>query len=106
MFRALARVSYRHRRRVVALWLLAFVGLSFVGAQLGGHYSQSLSLPGTESQRAADVLAARFPARAGGDGQIVFAARGGVRSAVVQSRMEQLFTDVAHVPEVVSVTSP
>nr|MDP9337219.1 MMPL family transporter [Actinomycetota bacterium] len=106
MFRALARVSYRNRRRVVGLWLLAFVGLGFLGAQLGGAYSQSFSLPGTESQRAADVLSARFPARAGDSGQIVFAARGGVRSATVQSRLQQLLTDVSRVPEVASVASP
>ncbi|MDQ1455420.1 MAG: putative drug exporter of the superfamily [Actinomycetota bacterium] len=106
MFQALARVSYRNRRRVVGLWLLAFVGLGFLGAQLGGAYSQSFSLPGTESQRAADVLTARFPARAGDSGQIVFAARGGVRSATVQSRVEQLLTDVSRVPEVASVASP
>jgi RND superfamily putative drug exporter len=106
MFQALARVSYRRRRRVVVLWLLALVGLSVLGAQLGSNYSQSLSLPGTESQRATDLLDARFPARSGDEGQIVFAARAGVRAATVQPRMEQLFTDVAHVPGVVSVTSP
>ncbi len=106
MFQALARVSYRNRRRVVLLWLLAFVGLGYLGAQVGGAYSQSLSLSGTESQRAADVLTARFPARAGDSGQIVFAARAGVRSATVQSRMEQLLTGVSRIPEVVNVASP
>jgi RND superfamily putative drug exporter len=106
MFQALARVSYRRRRRVVGVWLLLLVGLSFAGAQLGGAFSQSLSLPGTESQRATDVLSARFPARAGDEGQIVFAATSGVRSATVQSRMNALFADVARVPEVTGVASP
>jgi len=54
----------------------------------------------------ADVLTARFPARAGDSGQIVFAARGGVRSATVQSRVQQLLTDVSRVPEVASIASP
>ncbi|MBV8949433.1 MAG: MMPL family transporter, partial [Actinobacteria bacterium] len=53
----------------------------------------TFSLPGTESQRAFDLLKAKFPARSGDTAQIVFAARGpgGVRAPGVQARMESAF---------------
>jgi RND superfamily putative drug exporter len=52
----LARWSLRHRRLVLVLWLLAAV-LATLGSRLiGPHYSDDLTLPGTGSAAAADLL--------------------------------------------------
>ena len=83
MLQRLAHVCYRYRRRVVVLWLAALVGVNVIGSQVGSNYSQSFSLPGTESQRAIDLLQARFPAKAGDSGQIVFSTAAGVRDLTV-----------------------
>jgi RND superfamily putative drug exporter len=106
MLQRVTRVFYRRRWRVLAVWLVGLVVVAAVGSGVGGSYSQSLSLPGTESQRATDLLQARFPARAGDEGQIVFSAPGGVRDSAVVARMDGLFGAVAHVSGVSGVVSP
>ena len=106
MLQRLAAWCYRRRRRVTLLWLAGLVGVGVLAGATGNSFAQSFSLPGTESQRAADLLRERFPARAGDEGQIVFSARPGVRDPAVQARMETVFGDVAKVPGVSSVGSP
>jgi RND superfamily putative drug exporter len=102
MLQRLAAWCYRRRRRVVVLWIVALIAVSAVGSSVGSTFSQGFSLSGTESQQAADLLASRFPARAGDEGQIVFTPAG----AAVQGRMEALFAEVAKVPGVTAVVSP
>ncbi len=111
MLQRLAAWCYRRRRRVVVLWIVALIAVSAVGSSVGSTFSQGFSLSRTESQRAADLLASRFPARAGDEGQIVFAPAGpakgaGVADPAVQARMEALFVEVAKVPGVTAVVSP
>ena len=106
MLQRLAAWCYRRRRRVVVLWVVALIAVSAVGSSVGSTFSQGFSLSGTESQQAADLLASRFPARAGDEGQIVFANASGVQHAAVQARMEALFADVAKVSGVTSLVSP
>src|ERR1700738_1557626 len=103
MLQRLAAWSYRRRRRVLVLWIVALIAIMAIGSRVGSTYSQGFSLPGTELQQAAQLLAARFPARAGDEGQIVFARSTGVRDAAVQARMEALFAEVSKVPGVAAV---
>ncbi len=106
MLQRLASWCYRRRRTVVVAWIVALVAVSVIGSNVGSTFSQGFSLTDTESARAAQLLETRFPARAGDEGQIVFAHSGGVQDAAVETRMEQLFTDVAKVPGVTAVVSP
>jgi putative drug exporter of the RND superfamily len=105
----MAAWCYRRRRSVVVLWIVALVAVSAIGSNVGSSFSQGFDLSDTESARAAALLETRFPARAGDEGQIVFAhdaSRGGVQDAALQARMEQLFAEVAEVPGVTAVVSP
>ena len=77
-----------------------------IGRTSALHVLPGVLATGTESHRAAVLLESRFPARAGDEGQIVFAHSGGVEDAAVQARMEALFADVAAVPGVTAVVSP
>ena len=106
MLQRLAAWSYRRRRRVLVLWIVALVAVSAIGSSVGSSFSQGFSLSGTESDRATVLLESRFPARAGDEGQIVFARSAGVRDAAVQTRMDALFAQVAKVPGVAAVVSP
>src|SRR4051812_14853651 len=67
----------RHGWRVVAIWLVAFLGIGVLAGTVGGKVVDQFSVPGTESQRAADVLRSTFPAAAGGTARVVFAAKQG-----------------------------
>jgi RND superfamily putative drug exporter len=105
MLRTLARWCYRRRRAVLAIWLLVLIGCIVLSKTVGSAYSESLRLPGTESQNAADLLDADFRARAGDSGQLVFAAAD-VRSADVRARVNALDAQIEKVPGVIDVESP
>src|SRR3954453_3657131 len=111
MLQRLAAWCHRRRRSVGVLVIVAVVAVSIIGSNVGSTFSQGFSLTDTESARAAQLLESRFPARAGDEGQIVFAHSGqsqdpGVQDPGVRTRMEQLFDDVAAVPGVTTVVSP
>jgi putative drug exporter of the RND superfamily len=102
----LARWCLEHRRKVVALWIV-IAALSTVLAQAAGrHYSNNFTLPGTESQRALDLLQREFPARGGDIDTIVFhTASGTVYSPQVRGVIGALIARVSRMPHVAEVVS-
>jgi putative drug exporter of the RND superfamily len=68
----LGRSCARHPFRVLGVWLVAAVAIVALQGQAGGRFDNSFRVPGVESQRAADVLAARFPSQSGKTARIVF----------------------------------
>ena len=71
--RALATWCVRHRRLVVLFWIAALVVVSLVAKGVGCDYSNSFSLPKTESTDAIQLLQAASPKVSGDVDQIVFA---------------------------------
>jgi putative drug exporter of the RND superfamily len=106
----LARTMYRRRRRVVASWLVLLASLVVLNASAGGKFLDEFSLPGSESQRATDLLVSHgFQNRAGFGGQIVFKADRGIDDPAVEQAMNRLFATVeADIPnsQVVSPYTP
>ncbi len=107
MLRRLATFCYSHRRAVVAAWLVVLVGISTLGKVAGGDLLKSFSLPGTESQRAFDVLQADF-GRKGDTGQLVFRVQGAgdARSPAVERAVGRLVDELRGQPHVASITTP
>src|SRR3546814_11631176 len=70
----LGHLSVRRRRWVVLIWVGLLVGVGAASTAAGGTTNDSISLPGTESQDAIDLLAERFPAQGGSSTQVVLAA--------------------------------
>ncbi|MGD0452141.1 MAG: MMPL family transporter [Solirubrobacteraceae bacterium] len=102
-----AQWAVHHRRLVVIGWLVLLIGALGVSGAIGTEYSNNFSLPGTESQRAADLLKRDFPAQAGDADQIVLAARQGhIADAAVRSRVAPMLAAVARLPHVTGVISP
>ena len=106
--RELARWSFRHRRTVVLLWLLALISLSGISRAVGTAYSDNFTLPDTESTRALQILQAAAPKEAGDTEQVVFATSGGatVTDPQIRSRIESMLHEMRSVPHVTDVTSP
>src|SRR5271165_5384622 len=103
----LARWSTTHRKYVVIGWVLLIVAVNVIAQQAGTSYSNNFTLPGSDSQRASDVLARSFPQQAGDRDTIVFAVNSGsVLEPKVRARMSALFAQVARLPHVASVQSP
>ena len=74
---------------------------------VGASFSNSLSLPGTQSQRAVDLLQREFPAQAGDQDEIVFAVpHGSVTSSSARERIQPVLASVARLPHVAAVVSP
>ncbi|WP_327640127.1 MMPL family transporter [Kribbella sp. NBC_00482] len=103
----LGRFAFRRRRFVLLVWL-GLLAAGAVGAgTLSGPTANGFSIPGTESQRAADLLNERFP-QAGADAgtaRIVFQAPAGQKltdTAPVQQTLDRL----AAAPQVARVVDP
>jgi RND superfamily putative drug exporter len=76
-FVRLARACNAHRWRTFFAWLVALVALQAIAGSVGTKQISSFRLPGTESQRAYDLLAKHFPGAKGDTDQIVYRARSG-----------------------------
>src|ERR1700719_1354194 len=96
-----ARWCFVHRKAVLAVWLIALTGFFGVSKLTGSAYSNSNSLPGTDSAKAAQVLTTDFPAQAGDSEQIVVQARHGtLRSPATQTAITSMLARVAKLPDV------
>ncbi len=96
-----------HRGRVFVAWIVVAVLTTVVAGAAGRSYATNFSLPGTESQRALDLLKKEFPAQSGDVDTIVFhTANGTVEDPQVKAAMTKLLGQVSGDPHVVSVRSP
>ena len=103
----LARSCYRHRRIVLGAWVVLLVGLMALASAAGGVFKVDFSLPGSESERASDILKQRgFGDRTGEQGQIVFSAAQGIDDPQVKSAMTSFFTAIERDVTGVSIVSP
>src|SRR4051794_2332848 len=106
-FVRLARLCNRHRWRTFGAWLLALIVIQVVASGVGTKEISSFRLPGTESQRAYDLLAAHFPKAKGDTDQIVFKARTGtLRDGANRNAIDAALKKVAANRHVASVSSP
>lgn len=100
----LGRFSFRRRKRVVAVWLLLLVVLGGAAASLMGPTSDKFTMPGTESQRALDLLQKQFPQASGTTGTIVIAAPEGGK--LDKAAVAPVVRDASDVPGVVGAVDP
>jgi RND superfamily putative drug exporter len=107
MVAAVAARVLEHRRVVVIGWVVLLIAALGASGAVGSRFANNFSLPGTESQRAANLLARDFPAQAGDSDQIVIAVNSGsVTDAAVRARVTPMLSAVAKLPHVTGVISP
>ena len=98
--------SVRRRKAVIAGWLLIIALLAVLASAFSGPTSTAFTIPGTESQRALDVLAKEFPGTGGAQARIVVAAPAGHK--VTEAKYEQAgavaLARIAKAPQVKAVT--
>ena len=101
-----ARWCFHHRKAVLAVWLIALIGFLAAG-RVGAAYTNTFSLPGTDSTKALGVLKADFATQAGDSDQIVVQAkRGTLRSPAVEAAVKAMLARVNRLPHVRAVASP
>src|SRR5215831_16905966 len=103
----LARFCVRHRFAVLAVWILVAVALVAVSHHLGDNTNDNVTLPGTNSQQAADALSKSFPDQANGSSPIVLhVSSGKLTDSKYSQAVNQAAADVAKAPDVASVVNP
>jgi RND superfamily putative drug exporter len=96
-----------HRRRVTLGWIALLVVAMAASHAAKPRYVNNLALPGTESQRATDLLKRSFAAQAGDSDQIVLhTSTGRVTDRAVRARISPVLARVARLPHVAGLQSP
>jgi putative drug exporter of the RND superfamily len=85
----LGALVHRRRGRVVLAWVAALVAVIAIAPQLKGSFQADFGTKGSESERAATLLAQRFPGRSGDTIPIAWKASQGVQSPPVRARVQR-----------------
>jgi putative drug exporter of the RND superfamily len=103
LLRRVAALAGR-RPRLATIAVLLFLPALLAGAiAAGGGFKDDFAVPGIESQKAQDLLEARFPAQSGTQATVVFTARDGeLRARDVRGALDAILRQ----PHVVSVQEP
>ena len=103
----IARFCVRRKFIVLAVWLVVAVALVGISKQMGDNTNDNLSLPGTNSQHATDILKTSFPTQANGTSPIVLhAPNGKLTDSKYSDAVNEAAADLAKQPEVASVINP
>ena len=106
-FVRVARWCSHHRWQTLVGWVLLVIAATVLGSSVGTREIDDFRLPGTESQRAYDLLAEHSPNQNGITDQLVYVARDGtLRDRVLQARIDRTLEQVRKVPIVVGVSEP
>src|SRR5215467_8064054 len=110
----MARFLYRvgrfcaaHALVVLLAWVVLAVVVVGLKSQVGGITSNDQTLPGTQSQQASDLLAAKFWPQQNGSSPIVFhVGKGKITGKANKDAVESSYKALKKVPGVSSVTDP
>jgi RND superfamily putative drug exporter len=104
----LGRWCFRHRRYVLAIWLLVIVGVGVLAVNVKQSTTNSFSIPGTESQQALNLLDEKFPGTGGAQAQVVFSVPGpkSLTDSTERQAVEATLAELRTLPQVVNVTDP
>ncbi|MBO0918571.1 MMPL family transporter [Streptomyces laculatispora] len=92
----IGRLAFRRRRYVALIWVALLALAGFGAASASTATSSSFSIPGTEAQKAFDLLEQRFPAAS---------ADGATARIVFKAPENEKMTDPAHKADVKKITS-
>ncbi|PRX02706.1 UNVERIFIED_ORG: RND superfamily putative drug exporter [Actinomadura viridilutea] len=106
VFGRLADWSYRRRWIALGLWALVLAAVTVASRAVGTDYRNDFTLPGTQSQRASDLLAEHGAAQTGDSLQIVVKAPGGLRAPDAERRVRDMLGRVDGLPGVAAVRAP
>jgi RND superfamily putative drug exporter len=103
--KSLARLCVRHRWMVLGAWIALFIGINVASFSIGSNYSNTFSLPGTNSIHALNLLQSGFKSKSGDVDQIVFDVTSGTLASHERA-IDANLAKISKLPEVTSVTSP
>ncbi|MFF2471757.1 MMPL family transporter [Streptomyces sp. NPDC058066] len=106
----LGRLSFRRRRYVALLWVLLLGGIGYASSAAPAPPADSFSMPGTDSQKAFDLLDERFPAASaeGATARVVIRVPEGekITDPAAKAEVNQLVAALGKGPQVAGVADP
>ena len=106
MLGRLGGLAFRRRGMVLLAWLAALVVAFGLSSAFGGDFAADYSAPGSDSKQAQDLLAQRFPARAGDSVDVVVRADAPVTDPAVRAEVTRLLAGLSGLPHVAAVDDP
>jgi RND superfamily putative drug exporter len=105
---SLGRFCVRRHWVVLGAWVVVFVALAVAARSVGPDLNDNLSLPGTDSQQATDLLTKRFPTQANGTNPVVLTAPKGasLADAKYKDPIDDTVAAFKKDPDVQDATSP
>ncbi|MFC9824231.1 MMPL family transporter [Streptomyces erythrochromogenes] len=104
------RFAFRRRGLVALLWVAVLVGVGFAASTAPAPPADTFSMPGTESQKAFDLLKEKFPAMSvdGATARVVVRTPGGEKLSdpAQKAKVETLVGALSKAPDVVSASDP
>ncbi len=92
---------------VIVAWLVVVVAVGAFNQAHHGVTRDKFEIPGTQSQKATDLLASEFPAASGPSAVVVFQApSGSLADPNYRTAIDQTVTNLKGLPEVATVTGP
>ena len=103
----LGRFCSRHHWLVIAVWMVAAVGLALAGRAAGDNTSDNLTLPGTGSTKATDVLESKLPDQAYGSNPLVLQSTSGKLTNKENSKaVNETVKEVRNTEHVIGAVNP
>ena len=101
----LGHLAVERKWRFIVGWVVAVVAVAAASGTWGAELTQNPRIPGTDTQRAFDLIQDRFPERSGEDARIVFAAPGGetLRDRTNAAVVEEVASFIEGAPHVVGI---
>jgi RND superfamily putative drug exporter len=103
---SLARLTATHPWRTMSAWLAIVAAIVAASVAFGGNLANNITIPGSDAQKATDLLKDRFPARAGDSAQVVFHSKDGFKSQAAKADIAAAQQAAGKVPGVVAVGDP
>jgi putative drug exporter of the RND superfamily len=103
----IAVFSARHRALVIGVWLVGLVGLGFAAHAAGTKYSSSVTVSGSDSAAATDVMSRSFSSELSDASPIVFHTdEGTLTDGAHRGSVEASLKALSQAPNVASVSNP
>ena len=106
IIRGVAGVSARHPWRTISSWVLVLGAVFLLAASGGGTFADDFSSPGSQSDRALQLLNQNFPDAAKGNALVVFEAQDGTTLDDQRKQVAAVLSDVGGLDHVASVADP
>jgi putative drug exporter of the RND superfamily len=103
----LATAAAGHWKRSLAIVVAVLVALGLLASVAGGSFTDDFGAPGTESQKAMDLLEKRFPAQSGDTATVVFSVESGtLRDGGRPQAIASALGEIRQQPHVTAAADP